>query len=97
MVFRSSHPLAIIWLYFTYYAGFIVSTIAAIYYMWSYKAENTKSEKSLAYNFTGTLNWITGIAGLLLLENGGLWFILVMLNLIIGFYIYKDIFTSQVK
>ena len=94
MVFRSENKFSVIWLYCAWYAGVVISLFAAIYYMWSYQAGNDLRRKSFQYNFTGTLNWVVGITGFLLVENTGLWLVLFMTNCIIGFFIYKDIFIA---
>ena len=97
MVFPSRNSFAVMWLYFTYYIGFIVSIFAAIYYMFDNKEAKKKSGKSFTYNFTGTLNWVTAIAGLLLAEQIGMWLILLLFNLILGYYIYRDIYSTSTK
>ncbi len=95
MVYPSTNSFAIIWLYIAYCAGVIISFFAALYYAWKYEAANEKVENFFGYNFTATLNLIIGISGLLLAENTGLYLILIVLNLIIGFYMFKNIFTKQ--
>ena len=67
MVYPSTNRISVIWLYFLYYAAFVTSIIAAIYYFWNYKADSAKFKNSLEYNFVGTLNCAVGIIGFLVI------------------------------
>lgn len=95
MIYGSKNKFAIIWFYITWYIAVIISLIAALYFMWNYKAVSAQSQHGFGYNFTGTLNWASGITGFLLAENTGAWLVVIMLNCIIGFYMYKEIYCTK--